>query len=803
MSLKPTVIIACAVACAVACATDGTPQGTLLPTGVQLDPAGASVELGSMPLAMVAAPGGRRVVVMLSGYRDQGIQVVDRASGRVVQTLVQPAAFLGLAFAPDGKRLYASGGDRDVIYVYAWDADTASLVDSVPLAPAGGRAPRASHYPAGLALSPDGRRLYVAENLADSLAVVDLAGGRVVQRLAAGSYPYGVAVAGDGTVYVSPWGGQAISTFAPRGARLAATGAIPAGRHPSALALNAAGTRLFAASASTDAITVIDTRRRTQIAALRDTAPAGPPEGSTPDGVALSADGTRLFVAEADNNAVAVFALDSATADAASASGGDRLVGRVPVEWYPTAVLARGDTLLVLNGKGKGTGPNPDGPVPGKGRGNPRAYTLGQTTGTLSTLLVPGAAGLDSMAARVARANGWDRPAPAAERFPPFRHVIYVIKENRTYDQVLGDLPEGDGDTSLVFFPRGDAPNHHALAERFGVFDRFFVNAEVSADGHNWSTAAYAADYVEKTVPSNYSGRGRSYDYEGTNRDHLVNDDVNGPGTGYLWDQAQRAGVSLRNYGEFAVETSPGKWVGDKPFLATHTDPAFPSFDLHISDQHRVDAWLDEFKQFVAADTMPALEIVRLPNDHTSGASAGMPTPRAFMADNDLALGRVVEALSHSPFWANTVMFVLEDDAQNGADHVDSHRSPLFVISAYNRPGVIHRFANTTDVLATIGAILHLPPMSQFDYYGRPLADVFAATPDTTPYTALTPTVPLDQLNPAGTVGARTSARLDFSAEDRADETLFNHVLWRAIKGPDRPYPAPRRISVLEVQRGR
>jgi len=514
---------------------------------------------------------------------------------------------------------------------------------------------------------------------------------------------------------------------------------------------------------------------------------------------------------------VALFALDSATAGVSGASGGDRLVGRVPVEWYPTAVLARGDTLLVLNGKGKGAGPNPDGPVPGKGRGSARSYTLGQTTGTLSTLVVPERAGLDSMSARVARANGWDRPAASAASYPPFRHVIYVIKENRTYDQVLGDLPEGDGDTSLVFFPRADAPNHHALAERFGVFDRFFVNAEVSADGHNWSTAAYAADYVEKTVPSNYSDRGRSYDYEGTNRNRIADDDVNGPGTGYLWDQAQRAGVSLRNYGEFAVpaEMSGGvrygeapaaagirKWIGDKPFLAAHTDSAYPGFDLDIPDQHRVDVWLEEFTRFVAADTLPALMILRLPNDHTAGASAGKPTPRAYVADNDLALGRVVEALSHSPFWTNTVMFVLEDDAQNGADHVDSHRSVLLVISAYNRPGVVHRFTNTSDVLATIGAILHLTPMSQFDYYGRPLAGVFAATPDTTPYAALKPSVPLDQLNPAGTVGARNSARLDFSAEDRADENLFNHVLWRAIKGPDRPYPAVRRVSVQELQRG-
>jgi hypothetical protein len=350
------------------------------------------------------------------------------------------------------------------------------------------------------------------------------------------------------------------------------------------------------------------------------------------------------------------------------------------------------------------------------------------------------------------------------------------------------------------------SPNHHALAERFGIFDRFLVNAEVSADGHNWSTAAYAADYVEKTVPSNYSGRGRAYDYEGTNRDKIPSDpddDVNSPGTGYLWDQALRAGVSLRDYGEFTEQNAAGKWIPTKPALAAYSDSAFPGWDLGVPDQRRVDAWLEEFNRFLAADTLPALEIVRLPNDHTSGASAGAPTPRGYMADNDLALGRLVEAVSRSPFWATTVIFVLEDDAQNGSDHVDSHRSPLLVVSPYNRPGVVHRFANTSDVLATIGGILHLDAMSQFDYFGRPLADVFASTPDTTPYTALTPAVPLDEKNPAGTAEARTSARLDFSMEDRADDDLFNQVLWRAIKGATRPYPGVRRLAVLEVQRAR
>lgn len=793
----------------------GIPEGEIrLPTGVQLDPAAASISLGSMPLAMAIAPAGDRVIVLLNGWRDQGFQVVDRATGKVVQTVLQPAAFIGVAFAPDGKTLYVSGGNQDVIYRYVWRDGTASLLDSLAL---GRKTPRQSgrRYPAGIAASADGRMLYVAENLADSVAVIDVASGRVVQRFPTERYPYGVAVARDGAVYVSAWGGNTVSTFAlAADGLLRDAGRIHVGRHPSALLLNADGSRLFVASGSTDRITVLDTKRRHIVSQLQDPPPAGPGEGSTPDALALSSDGMRLFVAEADNNAVAVFDLNAATSGIASSNGKNRLVGRVPVDWYPTAIVAAHDTLLVLSGKGRGTAANPDGPDPlhAKAAGS-RAYTLGQTSGTLMTLplarVTPAA--LAPFTARVARAQGWtDKARGAAASYPPFTHVIYVIKENRTYDQVLGDLPVGDGDTALVFFPRPVSPNHHALAERFGVFDRFFTNAEVSPDGHNWSTAAYASDYLEKTVPSNYSGRGRTYDYEGTNRGFgkadIPDDDVSEPANGYLWDQAVRAHVTLRNYGEFVVrDTAGGRaiYIGDKPVLAKHTNPDYPGFDLDQLDQTRMNIWLGEFAEYVRSGVMPQLEIVRLPNDHTAGARAGSRTPRAYMADNDVALGRMIEALSRSPFWKNTVVFVLEDDAQNGPDHVDSHRAPAFVISAYNGGGVVHRWTNTTDVLATIGQILHMGSLSQFDYYGHPLRDIWTATPDLAPYSALVPSVNLSEKNTKASVGAAASARLDLTEEDRADENTFNRILWAAIKGPRAPYPAIVHASPLEWRRAR
>jgi hypothetical protein len=551
----------------------------------------------------------------------------------------------------------------------------------------------------------------------------------------------------------------------------------------------------------------MDTKARAVIYTLNDANPARTGEGSTPNALVVSPDGTRLFVAEADNNAVAVFDLSTLASGVSGATGNDTLAGRIPVGWYPSAVVVDDGDLLVVNGKGRGTGPNPGHWRPGQPMPpHTPDYTLGQINGTLT--IVPAAKAstseLDAFSRRVASANGWSA-AQRDEKYPPFEHVIYIIKENRTYDQILGDLPQADGDTSLVFFPRPVSPNHHALAERFGIFDRFFVNAEVSPDGHNWSMAAYVTDYAEKTIPSNYSSRGRSYDYEGFNRGVLPDDDASEPSSGYLWNLADRAGISYRNYGEFVDEPDDPSglkapaYTATKPSLAAHTNTAFPGFSMQISDQLRADIWLKEFQEFVRAGKLPALEIVRLPSDHTSGARAGSPTPRAYMADNDLALGRIIEALTKSPFWKSTVVFVLEDDAQDGPDHVDSHRSPLLVISPYNRGRVFHRFANTTDVLATIEDILGLGRMSQFDHYGRPLREIWETTPDLTPYVALKPSVPLDEKNPKRGALAEASKKLTLEKEDTSNDDLFNRILWGAIKG-DQPYPGTKRMSALEAR---
>lgn len=771
-----------------------------LPTGVCLDSAGQSYDVGNMPLGMTLSPEGDRLVVSLNGWREQGLQIIELDTGRVTQTIVQAGAFFGIVFSKDGKTLYASGGNEDLVYVYAWNNKQATLQDRIVLAP---KEPKkdGTRFPGGIAISNDGRKLYVAENLADTLAVVDLPSKKIEQHLPTDSYPYAVSVSPTGKVFVSSWGGSTVSVFSARGgAGLKENRKLAVGRHPSALLLNQGGSRLFVTSATTNQVAVVDTKREVLISKLSDPPPSKN-QGSTPNALALSADGTKLFVAEADNNAVAVFNLSRRVSDTKQADGFDSLIGRIPVQWYPTALLSVRDRLIVLNGKGKGTQPNPHFRQSGqKLEDNNPDYTLGQLNGTITMLpndFKP--TELAQFTRRVATANNWNQSRRSVARYPPFKHVIYIIKENRTYDQVLSDLPGGDGDPSLQFFPRPVSPNHHALAERFGLFDRFFVNAEVSSQGHVWSTAAYVTDYGEKTIPSAYSSRRSGND----------RDDVDEPAAGYLWDAAIKKGLSLRNYGEFGEPipnkdpSAPTRYRASKPALNRHTNPDYASFDMRISDQKRVDVWMKDFQEFTRQGNMPTLQILHLPRDHTAGARPERNTPKACFADNDLALGRIVEAVSKSSFWKDTVLFVLEDDAQDGPDHVDSHRSVLLVISAYNHAGLTHRFVNTTDVFATMEEILRLPPLSQFDFFGRPLREIFSDKPDLRPYRALTPEHSLEELNPQQSANAQASLNLNLEEVDAADMDTFNRILWSVIKGDSVPYPGAKRISSLEITRAR
>ena len=766
------------------CAPAGFGEQTFtspLPTGVRLDPAGNVIELGSLPINLIIAPDGAKGVVVLSGWREQGIQVVDLATRHVTQTLLQDAAFYGAAFSPDGHHLYVSGGNTDSLFVYAWKDGAATLENKFVLATAKTEDGTGTSYPAGVAVSPNGKFVYVAEDVGDHLAVVNAATGEIVQRLPTDHYPYGIALSADGRLFVSAWGGTTLSQFRILAdGTLAYIGRMEVGAHPSALAIHAH--HLYCALAGSDRIAIIDTTLHRVVGYLHDSAPGAPPEGSTPDGLAISSDGKRLFVAEADNNAVAVF--DVATR---------RLLGRIPTDWYPTAVAEVGKELFIASGKGHGTHGNPDGPVPLTNWPDerPRAYTLGQLDGSMRVLpTVMTSAQLAEFTRRVTAANNW-RPR-VAKHYPPFKHVIYIIKENRTYDQVLGDIEQGDGDPSLVYFPDVKiTPNHHALARRFGLFDRFFVNAEVSSQGHIWSTAAYVTNYGEKVVPSGYAGKRAGIDGEESDE----------PERGFLWTLAKREGVTFRDYGEM-VHGNPG-WPVTQHDLGSDINYDYVPFDLVTPDQKRADVWIAELQRFVRDGNMPQLELLWLPMDHLTAARPGKCTPNACMADNDLALGRIVQALSHSPYWKDTVVFVVEDDAQAGPDHVDSHRAPFYAISAYSRPGTQHRFANTTDVVAAIEDILGMDRLSKFDYFSRSLADVFAATPDLTPYDPITPTQDLNEKNPPGTKAARLSEDLDLSAPDRADDQLYNRILWMMLKGDAAPPVAIHRAPLHALQSSR
>jgi hypothetical protein len=581
----------------------------------------------------------------------------------------------------------------------------------------------------------------------------------------------------DGHVFVSAWGGSTVSEFRILSdGKLAYLGRIEVGRHPSALEIN--GSRLYVALAGSDRVAIVDNRTRKVIGYLHDSAPGAPPEGSTPNALKISSDRKQLFVAEGDNNAIAIFNLADRS-----------LLGRIPTDWYPTAVAQLGSQMLILSGKGHGTHANPDGPVPLTNwpDGNPHAYTLGQLNGSLR--LMPSGispAQLSAFTHRVEAANNWHQNR-TTRRYPPFKHVIYIIKENRTYDQVLGDLKDGDGEASLVYFPDiRTTPNHHALARRFGLFDRFFVNAEVSSQGHIWSTAAYVTDFGEKVVPSGYAGK----------RSDVDGEDSDEPERGFLWTLAKRSGVTFRDYGEM-VKGNPG-WPVTQRDLGADISPDYVPFDLVTQDQKRADVWIAELQRFVRDGNMPQLEILWLPMDHLTAARPGKCTPFACMADNDLALGRIVEALSRTPYWKDTVIFVVEDDAQAGPDHVDSHRAPFYAISAYSRPGTVHRFVNTTDVISAIEDILGMGRLSKFDYFSRSLADVFASTPDLKPFDAIKPTQDLNEKNPQNTAAARMSEGLDLSAPDRADDALYNQILWLMLKG-DVPYPAARNWAPLHA----
>ncbi len=767
---------------------DGT---TLLPNGWRIAPAGKHLKTGSLPLNIVVSPDGRYAVVTNNGINKPSFTVIDIASWTIKSTTPLDSAWYGLVFSPDGTRLYSAGAGQNNIqeFAFADGAITRARTFALP----GANTPE--NFAAGLSISRDGRTLFATRLFALTLSTIDVASGAVTKTVTLPSEPYSTLPSSDGQlVYVSMWGGASVRAYTASGLTLASE--MSSGEHPNAMALSKDGKRLFVACGSSAAVWVFDTFSGDAIEQISSNPTPEAPPTSTPNSVSVSPDGRTLLIANADYNAVAVVDISN---------GGRSFVdGFIPTGWYPTGAVFNGDgkQILVINGKGLKSAAS-------SGGEGSEARLLGHA----SLVPTPDRSALADYTRKVATLSPYSdatrlRPAgiPVGSPIPqtvgaasPIKHVFYIIRENRSYDQVLGDLPEGNGDPTLTLFGRDVTPNAHALAQGFVLFDNFYVDADVSYDGQSYSTAAYATDFVQRIWQTISGNRGGLYLGEGGGAMRNPFGNISAPAGGYIWDYARRANVSVRSYGEFVEHTSRSA-AGD--VVATAAVPglnglvatSFAGWDLDIPDAKRVDNWLLEFRQYEAAANLPALNIIRLPNDHTAGTKIGWPTPRAMVAENDLALGRIVETISTSAYWKDSAIFVLEDDAQAGPDHVDSHRSVLLVAGAFARRNAVdHTFYTTSGVLRTIELILGLPPMSQYDAGATPMYNAFSGVPNPSPFNRLAARIPTDERNLASAFGAAQSLAMDFSVEDRAPETLLNEIIWRSVKGARAPAPPPRR----------
>jgi YVTN family beta-propeller protein len=1000
-----------------------TPAGELVIDATTRQPA-----VGALPVGFARSPdrtgpegAGRYLVAINSGYGlqfnaatnkgQQSLAVIDlnaKPAPAVIQNVYFPtpqSANVGFTFAPQPEAngvytLYVAGGVENKIWVFQFrpgarfpiapgSPGPATKVEA-PFIDVSGFAttaptPRVNSnygmvYPTGLAISADGDTLYVANNLGDSLGIIrNLRGERALTRVdlrRAGSnqliYPYGVvALARRGTaeiakVYVSCWADASLAVIDPRKpeqppARIAVE------RHPTAMVLNAAGTRLYVVNSNADSVSVIDTNTDREIERISVRLAESARIGGSPEGLALSADGATLYVANAHSNAVVVVALSeqargvpdagtrgradkekeeesearSKSPNAASprprvsaSESRSRVRGFIPTGQYPSAIAVVNHTIFIGNGKGTGfeassvivnnSGRAPNSPNDRFPEGTGRAgglggqYSVSLVSGNLSLVREPAERELFAYTQQVMRNDGLTG-TPRTQLFngpSPIKHVIYIIKENRTYDEVFGDISAAgngqaaDGDAALAIFgtseaarvlngpPQSITPNHRALALRFGLLDRFFVNAEASPDGHNWSTAAFSSDYTDKGYRWSYSSRGRPYDFEGFNRmpefgpqrnsppffdrpvtaTDLANfqrryipylngaRDVAEPETLYLWDAAARARLTYRNYGEFVATISAASVeavnvnqqrpypdtgptvsaIPTKKSLEGHHSATFRNFDLRTPDAMTVDSyraaravdgkldpviarthpdeelrgnsrlgeWLEEFRGFVAdleaghGDRLPNFSLMRLSNDHTNGLAAEYPTPQFYVADNDYAVGRLIEAVSNSPYWKDTAIFIVEDDAQDGPDHVDCHRSVALVVSAYNRPGaLVHEFHNTVSLIRTMEMLLGVEPMNQLDQSAVPI-DIFQPEPDLRPYTAVLPDVAMNNLLVRS--GARDSeqsywmkrtAEQNLERADMADARVLGQILWYSVRGPGVPMPQVSRLPAFDAMR--
>jgi YVTN family beta-propeller protein len=775
----------------------------MLPNGWSLTPAGRSVEVGDLPMNIAVSPSKKLLAVTNNGQGKQSIQLIDPNTEGVLDNIEIPKSFYGLKFSKDEKHLYASGGNDNVIIKYAIENNKLKRVDSLIL----GKAWPEKISPVGIEIDDTRQLLYSVTKENNSLYIHDLKTKALVFNLNMGHEGYNCVLSPNKKIlYISLWGGKKVAYFDTEKRQMVAT--IPVSYNPNELILNKKGTLIYVANAGDNSVSVIDVKAQKVLEVLDAALYPNSPAGSVTNGVALSQDEKTLYIANADNNCLAVFDVRK--------KGKSQSKGFIPVGWYPTNVRVVGSKIFVANGKGFTSYANPLGPQPiarnvqsesHKGEtvqtNNRMQYIGNLMKGTLSIIDQPTTSDLAIFSKKVYQNTPYKKekemntegevgnPIPMKVGAPsPIKYVFYVLKENRTYDQVFGDMPQGNGDSSLCLFGEKYTPNQHKLAREYTLFDNFYVDAEVSADGHNWSLGAHANDYLEKTWPTGYGRRGGVTD--GMGRREIANNK-----DGFIWDFCKRANVTYRTYGVFADVNKGNIPALDKDHVCAYFTGYY---NQKVKDTTRFSQWKRDFDSLITNKSVPAFNSIRLGADHTQGLGVGKPTPYACVADNDLAVGMLVEHISKSSIWNESAIFILEDDAQNGPDHVDAHRSTALVISPYTKRNYVdNTMYSTSGMLRTMELILGLPPMSQYDAGATPMYRSFTAKPDFTKFQSVPIGVDLEEVNKIASKWSKISDTFNFAEVDQNDDTLFNEVLWKGLKGDDFEMPVPRRSAFVCV----
>lgn len=772
----------------------------MLPNGWSLTPVGKQVGLGDLPLNTAVSHNKKLMAVTNNGQSTHSVELIDIATGKKVDSVAIPKAWYGLAFSDDDQSLYVSGGHDNLVNKYVITNNKLQFVEKFVL----GKAWPSQIGTAGLDIDEKvNKKLFVVSKEGKSLFVFDVNTKMILKKLDLGAEAYACVLSPDkNTLFISLWGDQKVLVYDVLSEKI--INSIAVGDHPNELLLTKNGRLLYVANSQDNTVSVINVKTSKVVETLNVALFPSSPSGSTTNGIALSEDEKTLYIANADNNCLAVFDV--------SVLSKSNSKGFIPVGWYPTNVKVVGKKIYVTNGKGLSSSANPYGPNP-INKAQVVLSHLGDSTkpvsvqyigslfiGTLSIIDIPSTEQLSVFTKAVYKNTPYTKSkellaeGAAGNPIPmkvgdksPIKHVFYIIKENRTYDQVLSDVKGGNGDTSLLLFGENITPNQHKIVKDFVLLDNFYVDAEVSADGHNWSMGAYANDYVEKNWPASYGNKGGTHGTSGTLK-------IGNNKDGFIWDLCAKHNLSYRSYGEFVADD-----FGTKPRLESlkgHS-AVFAPYGLKVMDTMRVQQWKRDFDSLIAINAVPQFSTIRLGNDHTEGMREGRPTPFAHVADNDLAVGMFIDHLSKSSVWNESAVFILEDDAQNGPDHVDAHRSPAYIVGPFvKREFVDHTMYTTSGMLRTMELILGLPPMTQYDAAATPMWRSFTSKPDFSTFTHLKSNVNLGEVNSSKTAVAKLSEKFDWSKEDKVPDLIMNEILWQGIKG--KPAPSPVRAAFVQ-----